>query len=72
MSEECQLVVTLRAAIVNSGLSHYRIAKDAGITADVVSRFVSGERQLRIESAGRIAQVLGLELLPQKRKTKKV
>lgn len=66
MSEEPKLVTALRAAIVGSGLSHYRIAKDAGITADIVSRFVTGERQLKIESAGRIAEVLGLELVQQK------
>lgn len=66
MSEEPKLVTALRAAIVDSGLSHYRIAKDAGITADIVSRFVTGERQLKIESAGRIAEVLGLELVQQK------
>ena len=66
MSEEPKMVSALRAAIVDSGLSHYRIAKDAGITADIVSRFVTGERQLKIESAGRIAEVLGLELVQQK------
>lgn len=70
-SDEPQLVAKLRAAIVDSGLTHYRIAKDAGITADIVSRFVSGERQLKIESAGRIAEVLGLELMPRRSKTKK-
>lgn len=71
-NEESKLVAALRDAIVSSGLSHYRIAKDAGITADIVSRFVSGERQMKIESAGRIAEVLGLELIPRRSKTKKV
>ncbi len=70
-NDEPQLVAKLRAAIVDSGLTHYRIAKDAGVTADIVSRFVSGERQLKIETAGRIAEVLGLELVARSRNRKR-
>lgn len=53
---------TLRNAIKESGLTHYRIAKDAGTTPAVVSRFAYGERDLRLETVDRIAEVLGLEL----------
>ena len=55
---------TLRAAIKSSGLSNYRIAKDAGIEPDSIDRFVrvEGRRDLRLETAEKIADVLGLEL----------
>jgi hypothetical protein len=55
----------LRQAIRESGLTHYRIAKEAGIPKpDPIARFVSGERDLRLESAAKIARALGLELRP--------
>jgi DNA-binding phage protein len=52
----------LRQAIRQSGLTHYRIAKDAGIVPDQIDRFVSGARDLRLESAAKIARALNLEL----------
>ena len=53
----------LRRAIRDSGLTSYRIAKDAGTTPDQVDRFLAG-RDLRVSTAGRIAAALGLELKP--------
>ena len=53
----------LRAAIVSSGLTHYRIAKDAGIKPDILDRFVSGERDVRLHTAEKIGRVLGLTRL---------
>ncbi len=52
----------LRTAIIESGLTHYRIAKDAGISPDVVTRFVTGARDVTLTSAAKVAHVLGLEL----------
>lgn len=52
----------LRAAIAKSGLTHYALAKVAGVTAGQIDRFVSGERDLRLNSAAAIAAALGLEL----------
>jgi plasmid maintenance system antidote protein VapI len=52
----------LRAAIRESGLTSYRIAKDCGIKPDQIDRFVSGERDLRLATAELIAERLGLEL----------
>ena len=52
----------LRAAIVESGLTHYRIAKDAGVSPDVITRFVTGERDIRLGTAAKVAAALGLEL----------
>ena len=51
-----------RSAIIASGLTRYAIGKAAGVDPAVTSRFVSGERTLRLETVDRIAAVLGLRL----------
>jgi ribosome-binding protein aMBF1 (putative translation factor) len=57
-----ELQDALRQAIVDSGLSYYRLAKDSGVNAVVISRFAAGERDLRLKTASRIAKALRLEL----------
>lgn len=52
----------LREAIRNSGKSVYQIAKAANVSQVVVSRFISGERDIRMQTADRLAEVLGLEI----------
>lgn len=53
---------TLKAAIVESGLSVYRLAKDAGVNEHSIAWFVEGKRTLRLDTASKIARRLGLEL----------
>ena len=53
----------LRAAIKESGSTHYRLATSAGITADSLDRFVRGERDLRLGTVAKLAEVLGLKLV---------
>lgn len=61
----------LRRAVENSNESRYRIAKGSGINASQLARLVSGERGLRIETAERLADYLGLQLvLKQKRRVR--
>lgn len=60
--DDTGLEAALRAAIVNSGLTAYAVGKRAGLAPDMISRFVSGERGMRLRTAGKIAEVLGLEL----------
>jgi len=52
----------LRQAIVDSGLSYYRLAKESGVDSVCISRFAAGERDLRLETASRLAKALRLEL----------
>jgi ribosome-binding protein aMBF1 (putative translation factor) len=52
----------LREAIQRSGKSAYQIAKSANVSPIVISRFLSGERDIRMETADRLAEVLGLKL----------
>jgi hypothetical protein len=53
----------LRSAIQQSPKSVYQICKDAGISQIVVSRFLSGERDVRLATADRLAKTLGIELI---------
>jgi len=50
----------LRAAVKSSSKSVYQICKESGISQIVVSRFLSGERDIRLATADRLAQALGL------------
>ena len=60
------LAETLRRAARDSGRTVYRLAADAGIDRSALLRFVTLERGLNIESAGRLADALNLELRPRK------
>jgi len=52
----------LREAIRASGKSVYQIAKAANVSQIVISRFLSGERDIRMETADRLADVLKLKI----------
>ncbi len=54
----------LRAAIVKSKLTRYRIAKEAGIPESNLRRFVNGEMSVRLDNADRLAAYFGLRLTP--------
>ena len=57
-----RLSQALRDALLSSDKSMYQIAQDAGVSQIVVSRFLSGERDIRMATADKLAQVLGLTL----------
>ena len=52
---------TLLAAVVKYG-NNYQLAKLAGTTPDILSRFARQERTLRLDKAGKVAAALGLKL----------
>jgi len=54
----------LKAAIAESGVSRYRIAKDTGILQTSLSRFMAGQTSLRLDKADVLAEYLGLRLTP--------
>jgi plasmid maintenance system antidote protein VapI len=56
----------LRSAISRSGLTHYKLGQLAGVAPSMIDRFVSGERDLRLSTAARIAEALGMELQAKK------
>ena len=61
-TDETALVVALREAITEAGRTHYAIAKEAGITPEILDRFVRGDRGMTLATAGKVADVLGYEL----------
>jgi ribosome-binding protein aMBF1 (putative translation factor) len=53
----------LREAIAQSGKSVRRLAKQAKVSEIVLQQFLDGQRDLRLATAERLAQVLGLKLV---------
>jgi transcriptional regulator with XRE-family HTH domain len=56
------LSAALREAIRGSDKSVYQIAKEADVSQIVISRFLSGERDIRMATADKLAGALGLRL----------
>jgi transcriptional regulator with XRE-family HTH domain len=54
----------LKAAINKSGLTEYNIARNTGVLATALGRFMRGENSLRLDTADRLAAYLGLRLVP--------
>jgi len=52
----------LKDALRASDKSMYQIAQEAGVSQIVVSRFLSGERDIRMATADKLAEALGLKL----------
>ena len=57
-----RLSQALRDALRASDRSMDQIAQDAGVSQVVVSRFVSGERDIHMATADKLAEALGLTL----------
>ena len=53
---------TLKRAIKNSDRSVEQIAKDAGVSRTMVAQFVSGQRDIPMTVADRLANALGFKL----------
>lgn len=62
ISETGSISDALRRAIQASPKSVYQICKETGISQIVVSRFLSGERDIRLATADRLARALGIEV----------
>ena len=61
---ELDIEEQLRRAIVGAAVSRYRLAALSGVSQASLSLFVSGKRTLTLESAAKLAAVLGLVLRP--------
>jgi ribosome-binding protein aMBF1 (putative translation factor) len=61
------LTTQLRTAIKTSGASLYRIAKDSGLPYAVVHRFATGERQIKLDGADKLAAYFEMRLTTPKR-----
>ncbi len=54
----------LQKAAKDSGQTAYALAKGSGVDRAAVVRFLNGDRGLNLDSAGKLATYLGLELRP--------
>ena len=61
------VVTVVRDAIRRDNRSITRLARDAGVSQSQVSRFVSGQRGVTINTMERLLDSLGLELRPLRR-----
>jgi hypothetical protein len=57
------LSTSLKKAMKKSAKTSYQLAKEAGVSQIMVSRFLSGKRDIRLATADRLAHVLGLKLV---------
>jgi len=60
----------LRKAVTATGESVTTVARGAGIPQPVLYRFMTGERDMRLQTAEKLAAFLGLELCPTPRPPK--
>lgn len=58
----------LRDAIRRSGLTRRQISKRSGVAYSAVHGFVGGKQTLTLESASKIADVVGIEFRPRRAK----
>lgn len=61
----------LKRAIHNDERTSYRLAIDAGVRQQVIDRFVTGERDIRLATAAKLAKALGLDLAAASRPKKR-
>lgn len=52
----------LKRAIRDSGKSVYQLAKESGVSHPVLFRFLSGERDIRLATADKLAAALEIEV----------
>ena len=73
MTEMGRILDAICEAIEASDKTRYRIAKDTGISQAQLSRLMSGERGLSIDTLERLADYLELKItfLPKSRQRKK-
>jgi ribosome-binding protein aMBF1 (putative translation factor) len=61
--DPCDIAAVIRARIAADGWTSYALAKTSSVDTAVIQRFVSGERDIRLETATRLCRVLGLVLV---------
>jgi transcriptional regulator with XRE-family HTH domain len=52
----------LRGAILDRGLTAYRLGRETGIDPGLIQRFINGDRDIRMKTADALAEALGLRL----------
>ena len=66
-----RILEIIRRAVRDSDKSQYRIAQDTGLSKSQLSRLMSGERGLSIETIERLAKYLNLEIIVRPKQRRK-
>jgi len=61
----------LRQALNNAGKSSYELKEETGVNHGVILRFLKGERDIRLETAEKLAAAVGLTVNVPPAKKKK-
>ena len=59
-AERTTLPDGLRQAVTNSGKTSYQLMAETGVNHGVILRFMKGERDIRLETADKLAAAVGL------------
>ncbi|MEQ8788888.1 MAG: helix-turn-helix transcriptional regulator [Pirellulaceae bacterium] len=68
MSRRIGIADALRKGIKATGETLYRVAEDSGVDYAVLHRFVNDGTNIAVSNAEKLAEYLGLELQPRRRK----
>lgn len=58
----------IRAAINDSGMSRYQLAKLSGVTEAALSRFMTGTTGMKVSTLDRLAPFLGVKIIVERPK----
>ncbi len=70
MAKTSNIEDQLRQAILDAPMSCSQLSKLSGVSRGVISHFVNRNRSVTMETAAKLARVLGLELKPTNRAKK--
>jgi len=63
MRKSSTIAHALRDAIKRNRKTAFQIAKESGVSHPIILRFLSGERDIRLATADKLAAVLGVEVV---------
>ncbi|KPJ74755.1 MAG: hypothetical protein AMK72_11400 [Planctomycetes bacterium SM23_25] len=61
----------LRKAILTADMSRYALSKASGVSQTILSHFVNRKRTMTVDTAAKLADVLGLELRAKPKRARK-
>jgi transcriptional regulator with XRE-family HTH domain len=62
MKTSPQISAVLRKAIQASEMNVHQLAKETGVSHPIILRFLSGERDIRLATADKLAATLGVRV----------
>ena len=68
MAKQQTISDALKRAIVQSGMAHVALEREAGVQRASIMRFLRGEQSIRLDGADKLAAYFGLELRPKRKK----